>query len=393
MRLLHTADFHAGKTLRGFDRTPEIRKALLEMVDLCLSEKVDAVLVAGDLFDNANPTADAENALFEFFLTLKEKGIPSVSIAGNHDSARRLTSVSGLLGWVGAQLVSELNPKNLLEAVKTVIARDGSLLKVAALPFLSERRLIKTAQLAEGDLGDWRLEYQFKLQAFINRLATGFDPSGVNVLMMHTTLEGAVNSGSESHFKFDIDNSYTVSSAMLPTTAQYVALGHIHKSQQVAQYPPAVYSGSPLQLDFGEAGDRKSVRLIDLEPGRPAQIHTLPLSSGKMLRSARVLLDDLDPQLEALRDFSGLLKVVVRVPPGLAVAGLKDRVMSILPNALSVELERLDGALLLEAASRQNLTPLELFSRYYTERRGELPDLVRDAFSEALVAVEEGELV
>ena len=85
MRVLHTADFHAGRLLRGYDRTPEIHDALTEIAGLAKTERADAVLVSGDLFDTGNPSADAEAAVFDFFLKLRDAGIPGIVIAGNHD--------------------------------------------------------------------------------------------------------------------------------------------------------------------------------------------------------------------------------------------------------------------------------------------------------------------
>ncbi|MBB6099246.1 exonuclease SbcD [Deinobacterium chartae] len=387
MRILHTADFHAGRVLRGFDRTPEIRAALLEVAELARSERVDAVLVAGDLFDSVNPSADAEAAIFEFFLALKERGLPSVVIAGNHDSASRLASVTGLLNWVGAQVVAGM-PANPLEAVRTLQTRSGEELVVAAFPFLSERRLVKYADVVGGDVSAWRERFQQGMGFFIDYLTRGFKPSAVNTLMLHTTVSGSKPSGSERAFTFDITNSYTVSPQMLPTSAQYVALGHIHKAQQVADLPLAHYAGSLIQLDFGESRENKMVKLIEAQPGRPARVHDLPISGGRELRTVRTDVEGLERRLEELRSFGGLLKVVVEVPAGFPMPGLKDRVLAVLPNTLSVELEKV-GETETVTAAREGLSPLELFERYYRERRGELPEAVRAAFLEADRAVRE----
>src|SRR5690554_2982644 len=108
VRILHTADWHAGRTLMGRDRTAEVRAALAELADIARSREVDLVLVAGDVFDNRNPTAEAESAVYDFFGELQAAGIPSVVIAGNHDSPRRLDAVSRLLGSAGAFVVGEV---------------------------------------------------------------------------------------------------------------------------------------------------------------------------------------------------------------------------------------------------------------------------------------------
>ena len=384
MRLLHTADFHAGRTLRGYDRTPEIRQALTEVASLARSERVDAVLVAGDLFDSVNPSADAEAALFEFFLQLKELGVPSVAIAGNHDSASRLAGLSGLLGWVGVQLVAQM-PANPQAAMRTVTARDGTELVVAAFPFLSERRLVKYADVLGGDVGQWRQKYREGMGFFMRQFEKGFRANAVNTLMLHATLEGSAPSGSERTFLFDLTNAYTIAPQQLPASAQYVALGHVHKPQQPSETPPAYYPGSLIQLDFGEAGEKKGVNLVEVEPGRPARVHFLPLSSGKPLKVVRADLDNLDRKLAGLEDFPGLLKVVVEVPGGAPMPGLKDRVLRLLPQTLAIETEKVGEVAALLRERQEGLSPLELFERYYLERRGveALPSALRAAFEEA----------
>ncbi|GHF45751.1 exonuclease SbcD [Deinococcus metalli] len=382
MRVLHTADFHAGRLLRGYDRTPEIHDALTEIAGLAKTERADAVLVSGDLFDTGNPSADAERAVFEFFLRLRDAGIPGIVIAGNHDSAARLASVAGLLGWVGIQAVAQpsANPHDMVRSVPT---RGGETLTVGALPFLSERRLVKAADLLGGDTGAWRQKYREGMGFFLRRLGEGFVPGHVNMLMAHATMDGAVPSGSERTMQFDLTNSYTLSGLQLPPGAQYVALGHVHKPQQVSDAPPAYYPGSVIQLDFGEAGEKKQVNLVEVEPGRPARVHPLPLASGRELRTLRVDLEHVEARLARETGFTGLLKVIVKAPAGTAMPGLKDRVLKLMPNTLAVELDAQQDDLVVPELRREGLSLMELYERYHRERRGELPDDLRAAFKEA----------
>ncbi len=382
MRVLHTADFHAGRNLRGYDRTPEIHQALTEIAGLARSERADAVLVSGDLFDTGNPSADAEAAVFDFFLRLRDAGIPGVVIAGNHDSAARLESVTGLLGWVGIQAVAQpsSNPQDM---VRTIETRGGESLTVGALPYLSERRLVKAADLLGGDTGAWRQKYREGMGFFLRRLGEGFRPGSVNMLMAHATMDGAVPSGSERTLQFDLTNAYTLSGLQLPPGAQYVALGHIHKPQQVSDAPLACYPGSVIQLDFGEGGEKKQVNLIEVEAGRPARVHALPLASGRELKTLRADLDNVEARIKALKGFDGLLKVVVRAPSGTALPGLKDRVLKLAPNTLAVDLEATQEDLALPERKREGLSLTQLYEQYYRERRGELPDDLRAAFKEA----------
>ena len=388
MRVLHTADFHAGRTLRGYDRTPEIREALTEIAGLARSEKVDAVLVAGDLFDTVNPPADAESAIFAFFLALRDAGIPSIVIAGNHDSGSRLGGLSGLLGWVGVQVVAQPtnDPAQMIRHIET---KSGEKLVVGALPYLSERRLVKAADVLGADVGMWRQKYREGMNFFLRKLAEGFAPGAVNMLMLHATLDGAVASGSDRGMAFDLTNSYTVSPLQLPAAAQYVALGHVHKPQQLGVSPLTHYPGSIIQLDFGEGGEKKQVNLVEVEAGRPAKVHPIPLVSGKELRTIITDLEQLDARLAALNGFDGLLKVVVRAPTGTALPGLKDRVLRQFPNALGVELDPQKDEASAQAESREGLSLEQLYERFHQEKRGELPSALRELFKETDQAVRE----
>ncbi|GAA5512042.1 hypothetical protein Dcar01_00756 [Deinococcus carri] len=354
----------------------------MEIAGLARSEKADVVLVSGDLFDTVNPSAEAEAAVFDFFLRLRDANIPAVAIAGNHDSAARLHSLAGLLGWVGVQLVAQ-PAAHPLDMIRTVETRGGEKLTVGALPFLSERRLVKAADVLGGDVGAWRQKYREGMGFFLRRLAEGFRGDSVNMLMLHATMDGAVPSGSERTMQFDLMNAYTLSPLQLPAGAQYVALGHVHKPQKSSEMPLAHYPGSVIQLDFGEGGEKKQVNLVEVEAGRPARVTPIPLSSGRELRTVKVNLDQIEARLASLSGFAGLVKVVVRAPSGTALPGLKDRVLRQVPGTLAVELDAVQDDLALPELRREGLSLTELYEQFHRERRGELPDDLRAAFHEA----------
>ena len=391
MRLLHTADWHAGRTLRGFERTSEIRAALIEIAALAKSEKVDAVLVAGDVYDMPNPNAEAESAVYDFFLTLGAVGIPSVVIAGNHDNPQRLESVAGLLSKVKVSLLGTVRPD--LKAV-TLELQAGSLV-VAGLPFLSERRLVKAADLLKApDVGEWRQKYRDGMRFFVNHICQGFRADAVNILMLHTTLDGGLLSNSE--YSFHVSNSYSLDPQSFPSSAQYVALGHLHKPQELGSAPPVQYSGSIIQLDFGEAGEQKRVNLIEVSPGKPAKIQHIPLSSGKTLKNIRTDLDGLERKLEELKGFTGHAKLVIQLEQPMQ--GLKDRILNGIkpwwnPSqlfALETEIRNQEIKTAFQTAQAPELSPLEAYRTFYAERRGkELPTDLEKAFLELLNDQEE----
>ncbi len=386
MRLLHTADWHAGRTLRGMERTSEIRAALEEIRGIAISEKVDAVLVAGDVYDMPNPSAEAEAAVYDFFLELGAAGIPSVVIAGNHDSPQRLESVAGLLSRVKTTVLGQVRAD--LRAVQLELA--AGTLVVAGVPFLSERRLVKAADLlAAPDIGEWRQKYRDGMRFFVQHVCKDFQTNAVNILMLHTTLDGGVLSNSE--YSFHVGNAYSLDPQSFPSSAQYVALGHLHKPQELGSAPPVQYSGSIIQLDFGEAGEQKRINLIEVSAGRPAKVEHIPLSSGKTLKNIRVDIENIDRKLEELKGFTGHAKLTVLLQQ--AIPGLKDRVLNSIKSwwnpqqlfALEVEVQNQELQAALETAKTPELNPLEAYRSFYAEKRGkELPQELEKAFLELL---------
>ena len=375
MKILHTADWHAGKTLRGQDRTPEIKQALQEVAALATEEQVDLILVAGDLFDKKNPGADAEEAVYNFFLSTAKAGIPSVVIAGNHDAPGRLDAVSGVLNLADTRVIGEARVKQQGGAFSLQVGAEVA--QVAALPFVSERRIVRYADLLGADAGGWSEKYREGMRKLIVNLTQDFRDDSVNLLMLHTAMDGATLSNSE--YTFHCTESYTLSADMLPDNASYVALGHIHKPQTIQNYPEYLgrYSGSLLQLDFGEANTDKYVYIVNARAGKPTElIKEHRITSGKRLQNVRIDGDnngELDKKLLDLQAFQGWIKLTVSLSKPRP--GLKDRIRAALPNVLAVdfvfpEQQRPQG----ESVDVDKLNLLESYERFYQETRGQDPD-------------------
>jgi exonuclease SbcD len=326
MRILHTADWHLGKVLKGRERTPEIRQALQRLLELVRSERIELVLVAGDLFDRSVVSSEAEAAAFEFFVGLRALGVPALVIAGNHDSRERLEALSPLLSLTGATVFGNLRFAEQGGVVEALGAR------VALLPFLSERRLVKTGDLLQGDSADWKRTYGSSMGLVLQNLAQGFGPD-LNLLMAHLTVEGGQLGGGE--FTFHTTNSYAIPKSAFPLSLSYVALGHLHRQQQVSEAPLAWYAGSLIQLDFGESenGDRGAL-IVELKPGLQPQVHPVKERWGRPLKTFRVSREWLDRRWEEIRAFPGYSKVVIE---GKSNPALRERLFKELPNLLEVE--------------------------------------------------------
>jgi len=379
MKILHTADWHAGRVLHGQPRTSEIREALREVAELARTEAVDLVLVAGDLYDTRNPGAEAEAAVYEFFKTLGDAGIPSVVIAGNHDAPGRLDAASGLLGLAGVHVFGE--PKVASQGGVFTLNVGGETARVAALPFVSERRIVKVHELLGGDPGGWRESYREGMRKLIGNLSASFRPDAVNLMMLHTTTEGARLAHSE--YEFHCTDSYTLHPDLFPEVCNYVALGHIHMPQRVQGLPENAgrYAGSLIQLDFGEQGDAKYVYILEARAGKPTQtLKEHAVQSGKRLKRVSVARDELDRRLSDL-EWDGWLKLSIKLDR--PDPGLKDRLKRDYPNLLVVEQllperERAEA----RGTDQRSLSLVDAYAQFYDdERASALPDDLRDAFS------------
>ncbi|WP_456411602.1 metallophosphoesterase family protein [Oceanithermus sp.] len=381
MRILHTADWHLGKMLKGVDRTPEIASALEDHLRIAREEKIDLVVVAGDLFDRPRVGAEAEAAAFEFFLGLRELGVPALVISGNHDSRARLEALAPLLELAGAHVRGEVRVRGEGGAVH----REWG--EAALLPFLSERRAIKAAQLLQDDEGQWQSGYSETVGRLIANLTAGFEPGQVNLLAAHLTIEGANLRLGGGEFTFYVGNSYAVAVEKLPPSATYVALGHIHRQQQVSDAPVAWYSGSLIQLDFGEGEDvERGVLVVELEPDRPPVVHPVNPDWGKPLRTFRLDPDQLDRRLAEVENWPGYAKLIISGP---ANSALREQLYQDNPHLLEVRFESEAPDPLAEAAARvETLSWPEAYERYLREERGleevkELLAAFRELYEEA----------
>ena len=371
MRFLHTSDWHVGKPLRGRSRDDEYVAALEEVLAIAKDERVDAVLIAGDTFDSAVPPPEAERIVFHFLGELVGAGIPAVVIAGNHDHPRRMNAYAPVLGRLGVHVIGEPVPADEGGVIE-LPSRDGSETAViAGLPWVSERKVRDFEDLMKE--GRHAEQYAEGVASMMAHLAKSFRADAVNIMLAHVLMEDARVGGPESGERpLHMGQTYVIRRQALPQTAQYIALGHVHMPQE-AVLANAYYSGSLLQCDFGEAGQAKRVNIIDVSPGRKANVTHVPLKSIRQLRnvgSAKqgVTLDEIRALTDEMAD--AYLKVWVKVDrpfPGLA-----EQVREMLPNAVDIVVERTDEERP-EGPQIEGMSPQELFAAYYARQHESEP--------------------
>jgi DNA repair protein SbcD/Mre11 len=360
MRVLHTSDWHVGKALRGRSRAAEHEAVLAEIAGIARRDGADLVVVAGDLFDSATPTPEAERIVYRALLDLAEGGRPVIVVAGNHDSAQRLGAVAPLSEASGIHVASAVRPPGDGGVVE--IAAGGEQAHVALLPFPSQRYVVTADLLLSGDAADAHAAYADRVVRILAALTGGFRADTVNLVVAHLMVMGGTMGGGErgAHTVFD----YWVPATAFPAAAQYVALGHLHRRQHLAGPAPLHYCGSPLQLDFGETANEPSVSVVDVHPCLPADVRPVSLTAGRRLRTLRGTLDDvLGVAADSADDH---LRVVLDEP---ARAGLADEVRARLPNAVEVVLEqrRVDEARPAPDPDRLGRTPHDLVTEYLGE--------------------------
>jgi len=360
MRFLHTSDWHVGKTLKGHSRLPEQQAVLAEIVRLAAEHEVDAVLVAGDLYESASPTAEAQQLVIRTLLALRGTGAEVVAIAGNHDHAPTLDAYRPLAGAAGVTLVGRVRRPDEGGVVSFGARSDGSPVRVALLPFLSQRYAVRAAELLANTPAENSAGYDRWVRGIVAALCAPFGPESVNILMAHLTVTGAVAGGGERQTQSIFE--YHVPAAAFPADLHYVALGHLHRRQSVPAPCPVHYSGSPLRVDFGETDSTPVVLLVDAAPGTPARVTDLWITSARMLRTVRGTLAEL---AAAPVDADDLLRVIVREP---ARAGLREEVLELLPGALEVRIDPELARPTSVSRARTDRAPGELLRDYLRTR-------------------------
>jgi DNA repair protein SbcD/Mre11 len=362
VKALHTSDWHVGRAIRGRSRADEHRDVLAEVVAQASEHSVDLVLVAGDLFDVAAPTAESERIVFRALLDLAEVA-PVVIVSGNHDNPRRFEALQPLLELGRVTAISTLRPPD-----------DGGVLdfasigtRVVPIPWTSQRAIVSADDLITKDRDDNVVAYIDRMRRVIGSLTAGLTTDTVNLVVAHLMMhvEPKMTAGSErvAHTVFE----YSLPAQVFPGSLSYVALGHLHRPQRVPTAAPVRYSGSPLQLDFGEAGEQKSTVLVEAEPGRPAKVTELPLSGGIRLAVLRGSLSQVFEQAEALGEAH--VRVVLEEAPRV---GLAEEVRQRIPGVVDVVLERTHDAVSPPERARLGRPPRELFVEYLQQQHADV---------------------
>ncbi|TKG61370.1 exonuclease SbcCD subunit D [Prauserella endophytica] len=313
--MLHTSDWHVGRTFHGADLLAEQETVLTHLADLVAGEAVDVVLVSGDVYDRAVPSAEAVRVATRAMKRIREAGAQLVITPGNHDSAARLGAFADFAAAGGLHL--RTTAAELAQPV--VLEDDHGPVALYGIPYLEPeiaRHALGVPQ-ARGHTG-----VLTEAMRRITEDLAGREPGTRSVVLAHAFVTGGV--GSDSERTIAVGGVEQVPGSVFDGV-DYVALGHLHGAQTLAEH--LRYSGSPLAYSFSETAQRKSVWLVDLDADGLAGVERRDLPVPRRLATMRGLLADL---LEA-PEYAGLVDCFVsatltdRVRPVDAMRRLRER--------------------------------------------------------------------
>ncbi|WP_291100852.1 MULTISPECIES: exonuclease subunit SbcD [unclassified Empedobacter] len=399
MKILHTADWHLGKKLDSFSRLEEQILVMNEIVEIADQQQVDLVLIAGDLFDNFNPSVEGVELFYKTLKRLSNNGKrPVVAISGNHDSPSLIDAPDPLarecgiilIGYPNAKIQEfELNDFKISKSVEGMIE-----LKLNSFNF--PIRIIHTPYANEIRLKQYFGEN--KEDALNEVLATNWkniadeycDENGVNLLIAHLYMnqKGAeILEEPEGEKPIKIGNADMIFSEAIPPQIQYTALGHLHGFKNIGtEEKPVVYSSSPLCYSFSEAGQTKYVSVIEAEPNQAISYHKIELKNGKPL--IRKTFDDINVAVEWLNENqNALVELTLESDSFLKADERKliyqahDGIIHLIPKVKNQEIETVEYKF-----ADQTKDMKELFTDYFKSKNGnqEPNDEIKDLFNEIL---------
>lgn len=309
MKLLHTADWHIGKKLYKHELYEDFSLFIQWLYAFIKEQKIDVLLVSGDIFDSSNPTSEARKQFYQSLVLLHSLGCKIILTGGNHDSPSVLNAPQELLKELDIHIIGSL-PEDISKCIIPIQKQEKVELIVAAIPFLRDTELRK---LSDG------VSYEEKIKMIQNGIEAIFAkaysvsnelyPNTPMVAMGHLFATGNFTA-SEDEREIQLGNEARFDATRLQEYYKYIALGHIHKPQQVTATIPIYYSGSPIALSFSERKEEKRVLVIDTEKGFIPE--SFPIPQFRKLIAIKGNFSEIKQKIYALSE-SSLLKNLIEV--------------------------------------------------------------------------------
>lgn len=392
MKFLHTGDLHIGKTVHEFSMLEEQRHILAQIIEIAKREAVDAVVIAGDVYDRSIPSTDAVNLLDDFLTRLTGSGIKVFLISGNHDSPERVGFADKILEkqglYIGGRVEEPLKQVTLQDAWGEVTFVLLPFTKPAVVGAGSSREAVQLLLNNNGYGADWAESMRKSKEK-----RKGKCMEKRHVLITHffvTGADGQMPELSDSETAVNVGGLEQVPAALF-AGFDYVALGHIHKPQRISE-GNCYYAGSPLKYSFSECRQTKGVRLVTME--EEIHVQSIPLTPIHEMRTVQGTLAALmSPDVIQAADCEDYIQAVLTDEEELLdpIGVLR----SVYPNIMQIQLaknERKSSENYETSLRVQGKSTLELFREFYALVKEEPLDERREQIvKECLKQAEKGE--
>jgi len=300
MKILHTADWHIGKSLYKYDLYEDIHLFFKELCSIIQKESVDILLISGDIFDLANPSNRDKELYYQFLGDLMQMKIRVIITAGNHDSVRMLEAPKDLLKYLNIDIVGDA--RNLDQQI-IPIYNDNKELEcfVLAVPFLRDRdiRFVQSGEKYKDKVEALRQGIQQHYEKLIQMSKSENDSVPI-ISMGHLYVQGA--SISDSEREIQIGNTAGISVNNFQELFDYMALGHIHRPQKLNKSGSIRYSGSPIALSFSERKDEKVIVIVELDSKGIQSIESIKLEKYRDLIRLKGTVEEIRQSLAVFQN-------------------------------------------------------------------------------------------
>lgn len=361
MKLLHLADLHIGKRVYEYSMLEEQKQALLQAFQMAKEHRVDAVLIAGDVYDKTIPTVEGVK-LFDTFLTaLKTKQIPVFIISGNHDSAERLSFGRHL--FENAEIYMSGTYEE--EILKKTLTDEFGEVDIYLLPFLKPQQI----EVAEGE--EKPKDYTEAIRVALGRL--DIDKTKRNILLAHQFVGGGSTEPERAESETQSVGGLDMVDYRVFDDFDYVAMGHLHGAQHVGR-ETVRYAGSPVKYSFSEARQIKSATLITMEgKGAEITIEKLPFTPVHDMREIRGTLAQLtSPEILAESNPQDYMHITLTDEE--EIYDVFGKLRAVYPNLMALDFDnsrtRADGAAVLVGTAVKERTTMELFREFFEKQAG-----------------------
>jgi exonuclease SbcD len=347
MKILHTADWHLGKSLHKYSLEPDNQLFLNWLIELIKERKTDLLLVSGDIFDTANPKNSALAMYYNFLKELIPLKCRVIITGGNHDSPSLLNAPREILNLLNVSVVGTVTENIEDELITLKDETNNPILQIAAIPYLRDADIRKS--VAGNSYDNQLLQISEGIKKHYELLSELLNPAIPSIAMGHLFVQGVSTSDSEREVH-TIGGVAAFTSDNFPEAFDYIALGHIHKPQRIADSDFIRYSGSPISLSFSERKDQKYVIELTLENGRLSVPKLIDVPKLRELKRLKGTVDEVWKVLEAYQS-SFQLPTLMEI---LVEEEAYDPNHTLRFNLMNQEFENRDFAIVISKLTYQN---------------------------------------